>query len=92
MQTITLNLRQEALPVLKSSLELKRKTLEFNLEHYRERLRDFEKRFGMSSSEFISKFNKGELGDDQHWFEWEYLVEAYQETKRQLALLEQVEL
>ena len=92
MHTVTLSLQQEALSVVKSSLELKKKSLEFNLEHYRKRLQEFERKYGMNSTEFLARFNEGELGDDPQWFEWEYLVEVYQETKKQLTLLEQIRL
>ena len=28
------------------------------------------------------------MGDDQEWFDWEFILDAYQETKRQLDLLD----
>jgi len=90
MDTITL--QREAIPILKSSLEMKRKALEFNLSRYKERLTAFERRYGMSSEEFAAKFNAGELGDNADWFEWQYVLDAYHETLRQLQLLETIRL
>ena len=38
----------------------------------------------MSSDEFVDKFERGELGDDQDYFEWWGLVELYREGKLSL--------
>jgi len=85
MDTITL--QWEVLPIVKSSLEMKRKALEFSLGRYRERLTAFESQYEMESDEFAVKFNAGDLGDDADWFEWQYLLDAYHKTLRQLQLL-----
>jgi len=85
-------LHEEAIPVLKSSLELKRRTLEFNLRRYRERLSAFERQYRMRSQEFAAKFEVGDLGDDAEWFEWQYVFDAYNETNRQLELLKSIHL
>jgi len=83
----TLILQQETVPIVKSSLEMKRKALEFSLQKYSERLAAFERQYGMDSAEFWSRFEAGELGDDADWFEWQYLLDAYRETQRQLKLI-----
>ena len=85
MDTITL--QWEVLPIVKSSLEMKRKALEFSLGRYRERLTAFESQYEMESDEFAVKFNAGDLGDDADWFEWQYLLDVYHKTLRQLQLL-----
>lgn len=82
MQAITV--QEESVPIVKSSLRMKRRTLEFNLGRYEERLSAFERQYGMTSEDFAAKFNAGELGDDADWFEWQYLLDAYHETLRQL--------
>jgi len=90
METITL--QREAIPILKSSLEMRRKALEFNLSRYEERLTAFERQYGMASEDFATKFNAGELGDDADWFEWQYVLDVYHEILRQLQLLETIHL
>ena len=85
-----LTLREEVIPLVKSSLGLKRRALEFNLQRYQDRLAQFEQRHGMRSQEFAAKFDAGELGDMAHWFEWQYVLEAHHGTQRQLDLLESV--
>jgi hypothetical protein len=88
----TITMQQEAMSVVKSSLEMKRKALEFNLRQYQTRLTAFEKQHQMSSEQFTDKFGTGELGDDVEWFEWEFVLDAYQETTRQLELLKSIQL
>ncbi len=33
-------------------------------------LSQFEKKYGISSEKFFNRFEKGELGDDEDYFEW----------------------
>ena len=42
-----------------------------------ERLREFEKRHGISSAEFYERFKRGEAGDSQAVFEWVHTYVAY---------------
>ena len=90
MDTITL--QWEVVPIVKSSLEMKRKALGFGLSRYKERLTALERRYGMTSEDFAVKFNAGELGDDVDWFEWQYLLDVYHKTLRQFQLLETIRL
>jgi hypothetical protein len=46
----------------------------------------------MSSEQFTDKFSTGELGDEVEWFEWEFVLDAHQETARQLELLKSIKL
>ena len=39
-------------------------------DHYAELCRKFEKKHGMTSDEFISKFDTGSLGDGEDFFDW----------------------
>ena len=88
----TVTMRQEALPVVRSSIALKRQALELNLRAYQARLTEFEKRHRMTWEQFAVGFNAGELGDDAEWFEWEFVRDAYREAERQLELLNSVDI
>jgi hypothetical protein len=88
----TLTIRQDALPVVKSSLQARRKALEFSLRQYQARLTDFERQHQMASEQFTTRFGAGELGDDAAWFEWEFVLDAARETERQLELVKSVRL
>jgi putative PIN family toxin of toxin-antitoxin system len=85
-------MRPEAIPVVKSSLEMKRKTLKFNARQYRQRLAVFERAHRMTTKQFAKKFSAGELGDDAKWFEWEFANDALREIERQVKLLDSVRL
>lgn len=51
---------------------------EYMLESLRQRRKEFEEQYGMSSEEFMEKFESGDLGDDQDYFEWYALTESIQ--------------
>ena len=85
-----LALSDETRPIVKSSLDLKRKIFEKNLNEYQKRLSQYEKNHKMNSRTFKKKFDAGELGDDRVWFDWMYVYSAYKETKKKLRLLESV--
>jgi hypothetical protein len=80
----TFTINQEAVPIVRSSLEARRKSLEFSLRQYRERLTGFERQHQMASEQFATRFGAGELGDDAAWFEWEFVLDAAREAERQL--------
>lgn len=86
----SITLSPEAVSIVKSSIDLKRRALELNLQQLRSRLKSFEEQYQMSSQQFSSRFASGELGDNPEWFEWEYLLDTQQETTKQLQLLESV--
>jgi hypothetical protein len=91
METI-MTLQQEAVPIVRSSIEMKRKALEFNQSQYRQRLSAFEQTHRMTSEQFSAQFKAGALGDAAAWFEWEFAIDALGETSRQLELLENIKL
>lgn len=79
-----LALSDEARPLVKSSLDLKKKIFERSLKDYQRRLSQYEKLHKMDSQTFEKKFNAGELGDDRVWFDWMYVYSAFKETKKKL--------
>ena len=87
----TMVMQSDAVPVVRSSLDMKRKALEFNLRQYQARLAAFEKQYHMTSEQFAAQFSAGELGDNAEWFEWEFALDAYRETTRELGLLDSVQ-
>jgi len=83
-----IEIRNEALPILKSSIALKQKLLKSKSESYRKRLKVFEKKYKMKSDHFIKAFNAGKLGDDEEWFDWLFLYEAYNKVTEQEKIIE----
>lgn len=71
---------------------MKKKTLNFKLKQYKERLKKFEEEHKMSTREFLKKYNAGELGDEAYLLEWEYLADATNLTKQELKEVEKISL
>lgn len=88
----TMTLEQRAIPLVKSSLAMKRRALEFGLQQYRRRLAEFEKKYNQTSQQFLAQYQAGKLGDDADWMEWEFVLDAADETSNQLNLLDTVQL
>lgn len=54
------------------------------------RLRDFEARYHMSSEDFQTRFQMGELGDEADFFEWSAFYDMRQAVRERLKSLETV--
>lgn len=61
---------EEADPIIRRSLAREIGLLEMKKRRTDDEIRDFERRFGMDSEEFLRMFERGELGDSQDCFEW----------------------
>ncbi len=64
-------------PLVQSALRTEVRLLEIGLARTRERLRQFEQRYGISSEEFEKRFRSGELGDALDFIEWAGELELY---------------
>lgn len=51
-------------------------------------LSQFEREYNISSEEFFSRFEKGELGDKEGYFEWSAIFQMYKRTTERLKMLE----
>ena len=47
----------------------------------------FEQRYGMSTQEFLEKFESGSLGDRQEWFDWYAAAEGTKIWSRKRGIL-----
>ncbi len=90
MQQIQIS--EEALPLLKSSIGFQKKLFNKKIESYLNRLKAFEKKYGMVSSKFYEEFEKGTLGDDPEWYDWLFVFEAYHKTIQKKLALEELAL
>jgi len=88
MDTITI--QGDAVPLVKSGLEVERSILKLSLEEYRNQLKAFEKRHRMSSRTFIKKFESGALGDEGKWFDWLFAYKAYNHAKDRLNIFREI--
>lgn len=83
---------EETKLLIKSSLNIEANILNLSLEKWGAKLKKFEKEYEMSSSEFLNRFNKGELGDDKKWFEWLFAYKAYEHIKKKLQIMKSISL
>ncbi len=83
-----IEITDEALPILKSGIALKEKLLAVKAESYLKRLKTYEKKHKMKSSDFYEAFKAGNLGDDAEWFDWIFLYETYSKIVRQQEIIE----
>ncbi len=87
-----IEITEEALPILKSGMALKEKLLTIKAESYLKRLKNYEKKHKMKSSEFFEAFTAGKLGDDAEWFDWIFVYEAYGKIIEQKRIIEELSL
>jgi hypothetical protein len=67
----------------------------YSLRHYtlyrdelKAELEDFEQQYGIASSEFYLKFERGEMGDDLDFVDWSGAWRVYQAVQDSLTILE----
>ncbi len=87
-----IELQEEAIPFISSTISLKKNLLQDKLKYYDHELKVFEKRYKMLSPTFYQKFNDGTLGDDKIWFEWTYLYETSTILQNELDIIANIRL
>jgi len=58
------------------------------LSGYRSKLQELERAHGMSTEAFLLRFEAGELGDADQWFDWDAIAALRTEAERKLGELE----
>jgi len=61
---------EDAVPLIKDSVNREIILIESKISIIKTEIKQFEDKYQMISSEFLKKFEKGELGDSQDFFEW----------------------
>ncbi|NOR76988.1 MAG: hypothetical protein GQ523_00825 [Methanophagales archaeon] len=78
------SLAEEEVSIVKESLRRELALSEAKVNLIREEIEGFEKRYEMSSEEFLDKFEQGELGDAQDFFEWWGLERGLRKIEEQI--------
>ena len=78
------------LEVLCSAMEREIRMLQVKLAGFEREMRGFESRHALSSSEFYKKFEGGELGDDEEYFNWWAAVHACEGVKTRIETLREL--
>ncbi len=66
--------------------EKERTSKEVNM--LKKELSRFESTYQMSSADFIDRFEKGEIGDNEDYFEWSAMYQMYEKSLDRLNILE----
>jgi hypothetical protein len=67
---------EDAAPVVKDSIHREVILLESKINLVKSEIKQFEEKYHLKSSDFLEKFDKGELGDSQDFFEWWGLIKG----------------
>lgn len=89
---ISVDLPHEAISVLKAAIENEKKMLTSKIAVYGARLNEYEKKYGMTTDVFLKKFDEGELGDEEQWFEWFSDADIRRELENKVKVLEGIKL
>ena len=71
-------------PVIKDSIHREIILLESKINLAKSEIKQFEEKYHISSSEFLKKFENGDLGDSQDYFEWWGLVKGLKTLEERL--------
>ncbi len=67
---------EEVKGVIDESIASRLEFAQRRLSAYQASCATFERRYGMSTQEFLEKFESGTLGDQQEWFDWYAVAEG----------------
>lgn len=84
------SLAEEEVSIVKEALRRELTLSEAKVNLISEEIEGFEKRYEMSSEEFVDMFERGELGDDQEYFEWWGLVRGLKKIEEQISKIKAV--
>lgn len=71
-------------PVIKDSIRREIILLESKINLVKNEIKQFEEKYHISSSEFLKKFESGDLGDSQDYFEWWGLIKGLKTLEERL--------
>lgn len=77
---------------LVDGLDEEKKRLEYALELTQKKLKDFEKKFGMSTDMFLEKFKTGEIKENDETFEWWSEKKIVDELRGKLRTITSIEI
>lgn len=76
-------------PVIKDSIHREIILLESKINLVKSEIKQFEEKYHLASPEFLKKFENGDLGDSQDYFEWWGLIKGQNTLEEQLNLTRQ---
>lgn len=87
VQLVNGNVDQVVESTIDKVLDRERQRLLRQRARLKSQVADFEARYGWTSEEFYSRFERGELGDDTDFIEWSATIEMVENLQRTIDLL-----
>ena len=81
---------RRAVSLLTRILNTEYRRLQLELRMVEEKIRRFEKKYGMSSNEFLERYSRGELGDEEEFMEWYGELKFLERIHRELEELKKI--
>jgi len=81
-------IEKKRLSSLQESINIGKQVMERKLAAYQKKVGKFEQAGGMDTKTFIMSFNKGDLGDNKKWLEWDHVANVVNLLKKKLDDLE----
>lgn len=85
-----LRISRDGLRVLLRAVEAEVRRLELEIAATLDRVKEFERRYGMSSEEFLRRYVKGELGDEESYMEWYGELMFLEKARKELEELRRI--
>jgi len=87
---VVVELDKRAIGLLTRVLSTEYKRLQLELKITEEKIKRFEDKYGMSSSEFMERYTCGELGDKEEYMEWYGELKFLERIRNELEELKKV--
>jgi len=81
-------IEKKGLTSLQETINIGKQVMERKLAVYQKKVEKFEQAGGMDTKTFIISFNKGGLGDNKKWLEWDHVANVVNLLKKKLDDLE----
>ncbi|MCE4613888.1 MAG: hypothetical protein F7C07_08715 [Desulfurococcales archaeon] len=81
---------ERAVSLLTRILNIEYRRLQLELRMVEEKIKRFEKKYDMSSSEFLKRYSRGELGDEEGFMEWYGELKFLERIHREMEELKKI--
>ena len=87
---VVVELDKRAIGLLARVLNTEYRRLQLELRIAEERIKKLEEKYGMKSSEFLERYARGELGDEEEFMEWYGELKFLEKIREELEELKKV--
>ena len=81
---MNITISDDVVPIIRDSIHREIILLESKINLVKSEMKQLEEKYHISSSEFLKKFDNGDLGDSQDYFEWWGLIKGLKTLEERL--------